>query len=469
MLFEKLKAYGEGDVYPFHMPGHKRRMEPFNPYSIDITEIGGFDDLHSPHGAIYEAQEECARVFGALESFFLINGASCGIISSVLSVCGDGSKIIAARNSHRSFFGGLILSGAVPHYIMPKICEGAGFCGGISTESVLEAVLKNPDASAIFITSPTTEGITSDIRAIADIAHENNMLLIVDSAHGAHFHFSDYFPEDALSQGADIVIESVHKTLPSLTQTSLLHTGSLRPDMNRLKSALSITQSTSPSYVLMGSIDRCVSFVKNGGEAFKLYTKRLNEARKAISRLSAFRLLDRDMIEDLGACDIDRGKISLVSPFLSGVRLAGILRESYGIEPEMSSEGHIVLITSVADTDEGFSRLVSALSGIDGKIDKSKGASKRFLPYVSLPEMAVTPREAYFSAKKEKWISESASCVSAEFIVPYPPGIPLIVPGERITEEIIKTIEALKSEGTELSGIEDKEVKKIKVLSRETP
>ncbi|MEA4815368.1 MAG: aminotransferase class I/II-fold pyridoxal phosphate-dependent enzyme [Lachnospiraceae bacterium] len=465
MLFEKLLSYAEEDIYPFHMPGHKRNLESFpNPYSLDITEIDGFDNLHAPNGIILDAQKECACVFGAKESFFLVNGSSCGIISAILSACKDGDKIIIARNCHRSAFGGVILSGAVPCYIMPEATKSFSFCGGISPESVLKAICENPDAKAVFITSPTAEGITSDIKKIASVAHGNNMLLIVDAAHGAHFNFSDYFPKDALLEGADIVIESVHKTLPSLTQTALLHIGSERPDINRIKSALAIMQSSSPSYVLMASIDRCISFVKNGKEEFESYVKELKKTREALLRLKNFKLLDSDALVSLNGADLDRGKIVIISPCLSGVRLSGILREKYKIEAEMASEGHIVFITSVLDTKEGLSRLVSAFDQIDKNMGEAVAKETGFVPYISLPAIEMTPRQAYFSDKKEVLLENAAGFVSSEFVIPYPPGIPLIVPGERITEDIIKSISSIKEEGIGIAGIEDRDIKKIKIV-----
>ena len=282
-LFDKLNTYKDSGVYPFHMPGHKmgRGIPLQDAFAMDITEIHGFDNLHQADGIIAEAQKMCAKTFGARESFFLVNGSSCGIIAAIMSTCSDQEPLIVARNSHKSVMDGFVMSGAQPNYVMPQAVEGFDIFGAVSADSIEKACSQHPNAKAVMIVSPTYEGIVSDVERIAAVVHEKNMILIVDAAHGSHMHFHSFFPKTAIECGADIVIESLHKTLPCPTQASVLHVSGQRVDTERLKKCLAMVQTSSPSYVLMASIDWCRAYLDSDGRAdFEIYVRHIKEFRQ---------------------------------------------------------------------------------------------------------------------------------------------------------------------------------------------
>jgi len=255
-LYSKLMAYGNSDVYPFHMPGHKRNKKFDEFYKMDITEIEGFDNLHHPESIILEAEQRAAHLFGAEETFFLVNGSTSGILAAISSISKEGSTVLVARNSHKSVYHGIYLNNLKVTYLIPDVIEEFDINGGIDPEEVRICMEHNKEIAGVIITSPTYDGVVSDIRKIADIVHEYGIPLIVDEAHGAHFPLWDEAPESAISCGADMVIHSLHKTLPSLTQTALLHVNGNIVDRDKIRRFLGIYQSSSPSYVLMASIDR---------------------------------------------------------------------------------------------------------------------------------------------------------------------------------------------------------------------
>lgn len=464
-IFDNLSKYKHIDRYPFHMPGHKqgRGLCMDDVLKMDITEIHGFDNLHNPCGIIREAQKLCAKTFGSDNSFFIVNGSSAGIIASIMAVCNDGDHIITARNCHKSVYSGLIFSGAVPIYIMPDIVREYGLNGGISPESVLKAVKNNPQSKAVILTSPTYEGFTSDVEKIAKIVHENDMLLIIDEAHGAHMKFNDYFPKTSLECGADIVIQSVHKTLPSMTQTSVLHVKGDRVDISRLKMILTLVQSSSPSYILMASIDKCRDDIDNFGvEYFERYVERLKMFRNEASKLKNIILLGKELIGNSSISQVDLGKLVFYSEYISGAELEETLLNKYNIQVEMSGLRHIVAMTSVADDNIGFMRLIDALFEIDktliSKLDTPIMSMSGFTP------LKITPRKAAFSKSKSVSIHDCINKISAEFIIPYPPGIPIVVPGEVITEECYNIIEQYIINGLDIIGVKDLSFNTIEII-----
>lgn len=284
-LYRSLKKYGDSDYYAFHMPGHKRQLGLFeNPYQIDITEIDGFDDLHHPEtdGILVRAEERAAKVYGAEETHFLVNGSTAGILSAVSGCTSRGGKLLMARNCHRSVYHGVELRALHPVYLYPQQIENLGINGAILPEDVEKALEKERDIQAVIITSPTYDGVCSDVRNIAEICHRFEKPLLVDQAHGAHFPFSEYFPEDALWAGADVVIHSVHKTLPSMTQTALLHLQGSLANREQVRHYLSVYQSSSPSYVLMASIDACMELLEQDGkELFAEHERELRVFRES--------------------------------------------------------------------------------------------------------------------------------------------------------------------------------------------
>ena len=379
-LIRKLKENRDSDIYPFHMPGHKRRLAGDDIlkqiYGIDITEIPGFDDLHDANGIILEAEKRTAALFGADETHFLVNGSTCGILSAIVGTVTKGDTVIAGSNCHRSVFNGIMLSGAQQILITPGTQPQFGIYSGISVEAVTDALEKAcGNRVAVVITSPTYEGITSDVEAIAQTCHEHNAVLIVDSAHGAHFGFSEGFPKSAVTTSADAVITSVHKTLPAMTQTSLIHINKNCPSRDGIVKMLSVFQTSSPSYILMASIDSMTDLLeRRGEELFSAYEKRLDDFYKAAGKLCSLSILTKDRVNVCGSADHDRGRIVIGdrTGTYPGEKLSEILLERYGLCAEKSGDKYVLLITSVADTDEGFERLTNALIEIDNELTAGK-------------------------------------------------------------------------------------------------
>lgn len=465
-LFDKLNTYKDSDVYPFHMPGHKmgRGIDLKNAFAMDITEIEGFDNLHNPEGIIDDAQKLCAKTFGAEESFFLVNGSSCGIIAAIMSTCGDGEKLISARNSHKSVMDALVFSGAYPAYVMPEIIDGFNVFGAVTAKAVEEVCNENPDAKAVIIVSPTYEGIVSNIESIATIVHQKNMLLIVDSAHGSHMHFNNFFPKTAIECGADIVIESLHKTLPCPTQASVVHISGNRVNREKLKKCLTMVQSSSPSYIFMAAIDKCRDYLDNQGKSdFEIYVNRLKKFREEVKELKNLRLMDRSIVNKNEVFDYDLGKLVFFSDSINCIEIGDILRKKYKIELEMSCPTHCIALTSVSDTQEGFDRLRNAIIDIDENLDTT-GKRKNVSFILPKPVVKVSPRIAFYTKSIDVYLKDSEGEISADYVIPYPPGIPLISPGEKITKRLIKILDKYIDDNVNIIGMKNSSLEKISVL-----
>lgn len=443
------------------MPGHKGNPRFAGAFltdalSFDLTEVDGLDNLHHPQGLIAESQKKAARLFGAEESFFLVNGATSGIIAALCSVgsADPAGDILAARNSHRSFYSGLVFSGARASYLYPPTTK-EGFPGGILPQDVEEALYSNKSISAVYITSPTYEGFASDLKAISAIVHKHDKLLIVDEAHGTHFVFHPDFPDSALESGADIVIQSLHKTLPALTQSAILHVQGNRADRARLKEALSMLQTSSPSYILMASMSRCVDLLsEEADDLFQNYCRQLADFRGDFSGSGKIRLLGGELAGQYGIKAADPGKlIFLTESGFTGKELSDRLRDCR-IQVEMHGSSHILAMTSICDTAPGFERLKNGLQEIAAGLRDAVPISRteRRLQFPALPVMPI--RQASFSEKKSVPLTESGNCVAGEFIIPYPPGIPLVVPGEMITCETIESVLTCYDDEIPLVGME---------------
>ena len=475
-LYKKLEAYGKSDFYPFHMPGHKR-----NPLTVDsdfpveryITEINGFDNLHHAEDILKRAQEDVARIYGVQESFYSINGSSGAILAAVSAAVKKGGHILVARNCHKAGFHGIYLRDLEATYIYPHEDPKLGINGGISPSRVEMYLEEKKDIEAVLITSPTYDGIVSDIARIADIAHNHGVPLIVDEAHGAHFCFSDYFPVSAAQLGADVVINSVHKTLPCLTQTGVIHLCSSRVSREKLKRFLGIYQSSSPSYILMASIDACMDkMVTDGKEMFREFTRILEKARRRLSECKYIRLVSPE-IGSAGVFDYDRSKLIFSTRYTSmtGTELAQLLLEKYHIQVEMQTEHYVLALAAVGDSEEGFERLCRAIEEIDQeesqKKRKTEGQIAERVAYTSMNQlMSVT--EAMEAESEVCRLEESVGRISAEFGYLYPPGIPLIVPGEQITGQFIRNMRIYMEEGLYLQGLEDYTNHTIRVISQNT-
>ncbi len=455
-LLEQLKAYGASDYYGFHMPGHKRnpRLMEGLPCEIDITEIEGFDDLHHPEGILKNAQERAAGVWHADESFFLVNGSTVGILSALLGLLQEGDHVLLARNAHRSAYHAVEMGGFVPVYLTPERDPQSGLYCGITAKAVQEALQADPEIKAVVIVSPTYEGVVSEVDKIASAAHAKGIPLVVDEAHGAHFGFHPYFPKNANELGADVVIHSLHKTLPALTQSALLHLNGERINRERILRYLDMLQTSSPSYVLMASIDACTNRLSEDKEAlFDPYVALLKDVRAQLGRLKHLKLVST------GVYDPSKLIISVKGTDMTSRELYQELLEKYHLQMEMAAESYCLAMTSVGDTEEGFKRLEEALSAIDASLSDA-AENEPICETMNL----TTPEMVYTSAKMRQkcdrhpekvrsipW-EESVGQVSAAYAYLYPPGSPLLVPGERISAKTAKTAAAYVEAGFNLRG-----------------
>lgn len=461
MLYDKLNDYSKSDIYPFHMPGHKRNLhDDILPYEIDLTEIFGFDNLHEATGCIKSVEEKAAHIYSVKHAYMLINGATGGILATVRALTDYGDKVIVARNCHKSVYNAIELCGLDAEYVMPQQNEEFGIFISV-TPNQIENALKNSKAKLVILTSPTYEGIVSDIKSIARICHKYGAKLFVDEAHGAHFPFSIEFPNEAVSLGADAVVVSLHKTLPSLTQTALLLTNN-ETLANKFEKNLAIFETSSPSYVLMSSIERCLDFVTDYKEMFYKYISNIKTFRHKCKKLKNLRIFEKNY----NAFDYDIGKliISTRGTDITGVELSNKLRQKYKIELEMAYSDYVIAMTSVCDTSNGFERLSNALFEIDNLINRNTNINKAINYPDVLPKKAIKSTNVNSLKEVLTSLNNSSGRVSAEYVWAYPPGIPIIVPGEIIDENIIKQINNLNEFGVEVYSTSKNMPKAINVI-----
>lgn len=464
MLYDKLKKYSKSGVYPFHMPGHKRNTalsDGTMPYEIDLTEIDGFDNLHNAEGCILEVQNLAERLYNVKKAFLLVNGATGGILSAVRAMTNRGDKVLVARNSHKSVYNALELCGLTPKYIVPKVDKEFGINCSITPSQAEKAIMENPDAKLLIITSPTYEGAVSDIKEISRIAHLHNVSVLVDEAHGAHFPFSKSFPSEAVASGADAAVASLHKTLPSLTQTALLLTSN-ESLINSFAENLAIFETSSPSYIFMSAIEKCLEFCENAS-AFDEYIKRLNSFNEKCKSLKKIKVLcyGNDEVKNHRFFDFDISKItvSVRGLDINGTQLAEILRNDFKIEPEMVCSDYVLLISTVCDTDEGFARLINALQIIDSKCSVKELNACRYS--ITMPKIAVKPCECSGKDGEFCLLEHSIDKISLEYVWAYPPGIPIIAKGEIITQDIANIIIAQIASGINVCSTKGKIPKEI--------
>ncbi|MCM1175702.1 MAG: aminotransferase class V-fold PLP-dependent enzyme [Blautia sp.] len=470
-LCESLIDYGKKDYYPYHMPGHKRNggigelSDSFQIDKIDITEIDGFDNLHQPEGILREAQERAAALYGAEESFFLVNGSTCGILAAVSAAADRGDRILIARNCHKSVYYAAFLRELEVSYLYPGKIPEFDISDAVSPEDVRTALERFPECRAVVVTSPTYEGVIADIREIGRIVHEKDKILIVDEAHGAHLGLARNMPENAVRQGADLVIHSLHKTLPSMTQTALLHVGGSRVNRERLRLYLRIYQSSSPSYVLMASMDACLLAVKENAEADFARLERYYESfMRRMEACRNIRIGRPAAILRKGYCfrawDICKLVISVKGTSMNGQALYDALRDEFHLQMEMAAASYVLAIMTIADEEEGWQRLADALLRIDGRIEE-KAESPLWSVEQALPSAKMSIAQAlnkvYGSRAsdnvKEVALAQAAGSVSGGFVCLYPPGIPLLVPGEVIEAHMIGQIEESLGLGLCVQGV----------------
>ncbi len=465
-LYDKLVSYQSENYYPMHMPGHKRNiklMQMMNPYAIDITEIEGFDNLHQREGILKKLSERLAKLYGADHSFPLVNGSTAGILAGISALTNNGDKVLLARNCHKSVYHAVILNELDPVYCYPPQIKDVAVNGGISPAEIEDELIKNKDITLVVITSPTYEGMVSDIRAISKVVHRYGAFLLVDEAHGAHFGFHKDFPVSAVRLGADVVIQSLHKTLPAFTQSAVLHSN-IKEFNRKIADYLSIFESSSPSYLLMAGMDRCVSMLEDQAEElFEAYSERLNRFYHSLKHLMNIKLLGADLIGQYNIIQKDPSKItiSVFNTSFSGHQLLQIFQDKYHIIMEMAAPDYVLGMTSICDTEEGFERLACALSEIDQNVTilkdiasnkrsdiiiKDTGNSKR-------PVMAMLPGKAVKKKSEPVHLDESLERVSSVFVCIYPPGSPIIVPGELIDKELIDSIKDIKQADLTITGL----------------
>ena len=506
-LLERLTEYAGSDAYPFHMPGHKRREIPDgipggfpDPYGIDITEIDGFDNLHHAEGILKDAMDEAAAIYGTDRSWYLVNGSTCGILSAVFATTENGGKILTARNCHKAVYHAICLNRLEAEYLYPEEITEFGINGGIRAEDVRKALEKDAmhcagnsgdvrgkitKIQAVLITSPTYEGVVSDIRVIADVAHEYGIPLIVDEAHGAHLEYADQchsFPKSALEYGADIVIQSLHKTLPCFTQTAILHVKGKLVDQDRISRYLSMFQTSSPSYLFMAGMERCIRYMDGDGRNEMIrYEKRLERFMERMEGLQVLEILDREICGKYRTVvGWDPSKIvvsTMRAEDFHGEELAETLRRKYHLEMEMTAPEYVIAMTSLMDTEEGFERLGTALLEIDGALRrrtesgrKEKAASETpegLESKLSHPVRRMLICEAMDADTERTAFQDTVGKVSAEFVYLYPPGIPIIAPGEVFTDAIVEKIMAYKAAGLLVQGPADPDADVILTLSSE--
>ena len=500
LLINRLAAYARSDMYPFHMPGHKRRTGPedsfmnscvdsfTNPFAVDITEIEGFDNLHHPEGILKDSMKWAADVYGADQTYYLINGSTGGILAAVCGSVPRGGGILVSRNCHKSVYHGICLNQLKTSYVYPQEIEGLGIQGGITAEDVDRMLNRYMDTQAVLIVCPTYDGIVSDIEAIARIVHRAGLPLIVDEAHGAHFRYDAMFPVSALDLGADVVIQSVHKTLPSLTQTALLHIKCNRPDggcyadRERIDRYIHMVQSSSPSYVLMASIENSIYQMEQTDTA--PYGKQLHRLRRRLGQMRHLRLADTGLIGQAGIRDLDISKIVVSTrgtclypaedglTGFTGAQLDDILRREYHLEMEMCGADYVTAITTVMDSGEGLERLGDALTRIDSQLtdagykpDGRKGNQKSV--YSMRCDTAMSMGEAMEEKMASVGLEDSAGCISGEFVYIYPPGIPIVAPGEWISRPILEVILEYRDKGLPVQGPADQSLRTIRVVQKD--
>lgn len=471
-LYDKLNTYSATDFYPYHMPGHKRRLSgemPKQMIETDITEIEGFDNLHQPEGILRLLQEKAAVLYGAEESFYLVNGSTGGILSAISAALPEGGHLLMARNCHKSAYHAAYLRNLTVSYLYPSVMEEYDINDAITLEQVKDALDKHPDIGAVLLVSPTYEGRIADVERIAQIVHEKNIPLIVDEAHGAHLGWSEKVTVNSCMAGADLVIHSVHKTLPAMTQTALLHVNGNRIDRDRLKRFLHIYQTSSPSYVLMASIDNALNLMEESGEELlNGFHRQYYQMAKDLSACKCLEFLpvDRDK-QDIGKLVISAKKFGL-----SGQHLYDILLEKYHLQTEMAADSYCLAMFTVGDGAEAYERMEEALLAIDKQMQ-----SGLIMPDIT-PKMtpSIMPESSsdsipLGSAWDMPWetvdLQNAVGRYVGEFVNLYPPGTPLLVPGEVLTDGMYRQIVSYLDQQLNVQGVEEiGGTRKIKVLGK---
>lgn len=471
-IYEALDSFQKMRVVPFDVPGHKRGRG--NPelaallgeqcVKMDVNSMKPLDNLCHPVSVIREAEELAAEAFSAAHAFLMVGGTTSAVQSMVLSVVKRGEKIILPRNVHRSVMGAMVLCGAIPVYIDPACDDRLGIPLGMSVSAVERAIRENPDAKAILVNNPTYYGICSDLRRIVQLAHAHGMLCLADEAHGTHFYFGENLPVSAMAAGADMAAVSMHKSGGSLTQSSLLLCGPAMSE-GHVRQIINLTQTTSGSYLLLSSLDISRrNLALRGKEAFARVVDLAEYARREINAIGGYYAFSRELCNGDSIYDFDTTKLSVntLQVGLAGIEVYDLLRDEYDIQIEFGDLGNILAYLSIGDRPREIERLVSALSEVRRRFGGSEaGLMKQ--EYIE-PDVAVSPQDAFYAEHESLPIMETEGRVCSEFVMCYPPGIPILAPGERITREILDYIVYAKEKGCSMTGPEDADITRLNVL-----
>ncbi|HIS79056.1 MAG TPA: aminotransferase class I/II-fold pyridoxal phosphate-dependent enzyme [Candidatus Caccousia stercoris] len=474
-IYEALERFRQMRVVPFDVPGHKRGRG--NPeltqllgeqcVSMDVNSMKPLDNLCHPVSVIREAEQLAAEAFGAANAFLMVGGTTSAVQSMVLSVAKRGEKIILPRNVHRSVMGAMVLCGAIPVYVNPECDNRLGIPLGMSVSAVEKAIRENPDAKAVLVNNPTYYGICSDLRTIVRLAHEHGMLCLADEAHGTHFYFGEGLPVSAMAAGADMAAVSMHKSGGSLTQSSLLLTGPAMQE-GHVRQIINLTQTTSGSYLLLSSLDISRrNLALRGKTDFDRVLRLAEYAREEINAIGGYYAFSRELINGDSVYDFDVTKLSVntLDVGLAGIEVYDLLRDEYDIQIEFGDLGNILAYVSVGDRPREIERLVSALSEVRRRFGRSK-ADLMTQEYID-PQVDVSPQDAFYAPKESLPLRETAGRVCSEFVMCYPPGIPILAPGERITDPILDYIEYAKEKGCSMTGPENPEIERLNVLKED--
>ncbi|MCR5641368.1 MAG: aminotransferase class I/II-fold pyridoxal phosphate-dependent enzyme [Lachnospiraceae bacterium] len=472
-LYEAMEKFRKKRIVPFDVPGHKRGRG--NPelidllgercVGIDVNSMKPLDNLSHPVSVIKEAEELTADAFGAEHAFFIVGGTTQAVQDMVLSVCKSGDEIIVPRNVHKSVLNALILCGATPVYVNTEIDARLGIVLGMTVEQVEEVIVAHPKAVAVLINNPTYYGICSDIKSITDMVHRHGLKVLADEAHGTHLYFGDHLPMNAMEAGADMAAISMHKSGGSLTQSSILLTGN-GMNANYVQTIINITQTTSASYLLLTSLDISRrNLALRGRQSFQKVTEWAEYAREEINSIGGYYAYGRELVNGTSVYDFDVTKLCVFTRDigLDGIEVYDILRDEFDIQIEFGDIGNIMAYISIGDRIQDIERLVGALAEIS-RIYSKDGKQFEIDRQMLLPEVIKSPQEAFYAAKERRRIHECVGYVSGEFVMAYPPGIPILAPGELVTEDIVDYILYSKEKGCSMQGQEDPSLQTLNVL-----
>jgi lysine decarboxylase len=478
-LFTGLLAHASRNPVQFHIPGHKkgagmapefRKFIGENALSIDLINIAPLDDLHNPHGMIREAQAIAAEAFGADYTYFSVQGTSGAITTMVMSVCGPGDKILVPRNVHKSVLTGIILSGALPVFMTPELDYNLGIAHGVSVETVRTALDQHPDAKGVLVINPTYFGVAADLKAIVELAHSRHVPVLVDEAHGVHINFHDALPLSAMQAGADMAATSVHKLGGSMTQTSVLNVREGYVNPGRVQSIISMLTTTSTSYLLLASLDVARKQLATKGR--QMVDRAINmaqDARRRINEIPGLYCFGAEIIgQNSSRFDMDPTKlcINVNQLGVTGIDVENMLREEFNIEVEMSDLYNILCIVSLGDVEEDLNQLIKALTVLNERFYRSRPANEVKVRVPTTPILAMSPREAFYSETELVPLHDAEGRVTAESIMVYPPGIPVLMPGEIVSHENLEYIDDCIAAGLPVQGPEDPQLRRVKVVKK---